>query len=188
MKYQLILRWKKAPTGSCTGNWRFCSTFTRKFKSARPVESYFREHLGLDWPYGGSQPISSQRGRGGESTVFKKSFREPFFCDYSIWSRFSVRLPSLHLALPFISRNGSFGGEECEIQRKREEREWRIAGFQSEDDDTAKDPSQLCVRVCVCVWGVCEGETQHICQTCCQPCVGDVMSAVCIDSFFRQQS
>ena len=151
MKYQLILRWIKGLTGSCTGNWRFCSTFTRKFKSARPVESYFREHLGLDWPYGGSQPISSQRGRGGESTVFKKVSGNLFSCDYSIWSRFSVRLPSLHLALPFISRNGSFGGEECEISRKkRREGGGELQGF-GVKMMTLRKTQVNCVCVCVCV-------------------------------------
>lgn len=46
---------------------------TWKFKAAGPVESYFREHLGLDWPYGGSQPISSQRGRGRKVLFLKVS-------------------------------------------------------------------------------------------------------------------
>lgn len=58
------------------GNQGFCSTSAWKFKTAGPVESYFREHLGLDWPYGGSQPISTQRGQGRK--VLFSSFREPF--------------------------------------------------------------------------------------------------------------
>lgn len=60
-------------TGRCRGNHSFCSLSTWKFKAEGPVESYFREHLGLDWPYGGSQPIFSQRGWGRKALFSKVS-------------------------------------------------------------------------------------------------------------------
>lgn len=47
-------------------SWRICSTSTWKFKTAGPIKSYFREHLRLDWPDGGSQLISSQRKGAGK--------------------------------------------------------------------------------------------------------------------------
>lgn len=99
-------------------SWRICSTSTCKFKTAGPVKSYFREHLGLDWPYGGSQPISSQR-KGARKCCFQK-FPGTFF----LWLQHLVQILCQIAILPFsftiYFQKLIFGGE-CVIHRRERE-------------------------------------------------------------------
>lgn len=64
-----------------------------------PVENYFGEHLGLDWPYVAANLFPHKRKSKG---VFKSSGEA-----FSVTVQILCQIAMIHLASPFISRNGS---------------------------------------------------------------------------------